>query len=81
MPEKTSARYRSLIVTSCKGGIGKSTVCANLAASLAALGHRVLVSNEARYTKKTGTDVLASILEEAPVPPVKEKMFHENAGK
>lgn len=43
MPEKTSARYRSLIVTSCKGGIGKSTVCANLAASLAALGHRVLV--------------------------------------
>ena len=45
------------------------------------LGHRVLTGNEARYTKKTGADILSAILEETPVPPVKEKMFHENAGK
>ena len=45
------------------------------------LSHRVLVSNEARYTKKTAADVLSAILAETPVPPVKEKMFHENAGK
>jgi len=45
------------------------------------LGHRVLVSNEARYTKKTGADILTAILEETPVPPAKEKMFHENTGK
>ena len=34
---------RTLMVTSCKGGIGKSTVAANLGATLAAKGHRVLL--------------------------------------
>ena len=43
MRDEASPRYRSYIVTSCKGGIGKSTVCANLAASAAKLGHRVLI--------------------------------------
>ena len=41
------------------------------------LGHRVLVTNEARYTKKTAEDILTAILEETPVPPGKGEMFHE----
>ncbi len=45
------------------------------------LGHRVSLSNEARYTKKTEADILAAILEETPVPPGKDKMFDETAGK
>ena len=45
------------------------------------MGHRVTLSNEARYTKKTEADILASILEETPVPPGKAAMFHETAGK
>ena len=45
------------------------------------LGHRVTVSNEARYTKKTEEDILAAILEETPVPPGKDRMFDEAAGK
>ena len=45
------------------------------------LGHRVSLSNEARYTKKTEADILAAILEETPVPPGKDKMFDEAAGK
>lgn len=34
---------RTLLITSCKGGIGKSTVAANLGATLAAMGKRVLL--------------------------------------
>ena len=45
------------------------------------MGHRVILSNEARYTKKSEADILASILEETPVPPGKAKMFDESAGK
>lgn len=48
---------------------------------LPVLGHRVIVTNEARYTKKTETDILSSILEETPVPPQHGEMFHEAAGK
>lgn len=35
-------RSKVLMITSCKGGVGKSTVCANLAAALAERGERVL---------------------------------------
>lgn len=39
----THETCRTLLVTSCKGGIGKSTVAANLGATLAAKGKRVLL--------------------------------------
>ena len=45
------------------------------------MGHRVILSNEARYTKKSEADILNSILEETPVPPGKAKMFDESTGK
>lgn len=45
------------------------------------LGHRVTLSNEARYTKKTEAEVLSAILSQTPVPPGKDKMFNEAAGE
>ncbi len=45
------------------------------------LGHRVLLSSEARYTKKSADDILSNILEETPVPPGRESMFDEASGK
>lgn len=46
----------------------------------AILGHRIVLGNEARYTKKTETEILAAVLEETPVPPAKEKLY-ENVRK
>ena len=37
------SKTRVTTVTSCKGGVGKSTVCANLGAALAASGRKVLL--------------------------------------
>lgn len=48
---------------------------------LPVLAHRVVLTNEARFTKKTERDVLSAILEETPVPPEKERMFSHEAGK
>ena len=45
------------------------------------LGHRVTVTNEARYTKKTAEDILSAILEETPVPPARERMFDNGTEK
>lgn len=39
----TARNTQIFLFTSCKGGVGKSTVCANLAMSLATLGRRVLL--------------------------------------
>lgn len=43
MEELRSQNARVILFTSCKGGVGKSTVCANLAMSVALRGKRVLV--------------------------------------
>jgi len=45
------------------------------------LRHRVRLSNDARYTKKTAEGVLQAILNETPVPPGHEDMFDEKSGK
>ncbi len=41
--EPTSQNTHVILFTSCKGGVGKSTVCANLAMAVAKLGKRVLL--------------------------------------
>ena len=48
---------------------------------LPVVSHRVTVTNEARYTKKTVEDVLSVILEETPVPPARERMFSHGTEK
>ena len=40
---ETAKDAQIILFTSCKGGVGKSTVCANLAMTMATLGKRVLL--------------------------------------
>ena len=63
------------------GYLGDDSVDLGVLKPRPVLCHRVVLGNEARYTKKTGTEILSGILEETPVPPQKERMFHENGGK
>lgn len=48
---------------------------------LPVLGHRVQLTNEARYTKRTGDDILGEILAAVPVPPRGGEMFNGASGK
>ena len=48
---------------------------------LPVLSHRVQLTGEAKYTGKSADAILSDILTETPVPPKKEEMFHEAAGK
>ena len=41
------------------------------------LNHRISITNEARFTKKSESDILADILSETQVPPYKEDLFNE----
>ena len=43
MDSRTNKGIKTFLITSCKGGVGKSTVAANIAFSLAASGQRVLL--------------------------------------
>lgn len=41
------------------------------------LAHRLVLTNEASYTSKTAEDILRSVLESTPVPPLHGKAFYE----
>jgi Mrp family chromosome partitioning ATPase len=43
MDSRSNKGIKTFLITSCKGGVGKSTVAANLAFSLASSGKRVLL--------------------------------------
>ena len=43
MDSRINKGIKTFLITSCKGGVGKSTVAANLAFSLASSGKRVLL--------------------------------------
>ncbi|MBS6645678.1 MAG: AAA family ATPase, partial [Clostridiaceae bacterium] len=38
--------------------------------------HRVVLTNDARYQKKTPESILSELLEETEVPPYKKELFH-----
>ena len=48
---------------------------------LPVLGHRVQLTNEARYTRRTENDILLEILSGTPVPPQGGEIFNEASGK
>ena len=43
MDSRSNKGIKTFLITSCKGGVGKSTVAANIAFSIAASGKRVLL--------------------------------------
>lgn len=48
---------------------------------LPVLGHRVQLTSQSRYTKKTEAEILGAILSGTPVPPEGEEMFDAASGK
>lgn len=44
---------------------------------LPVVSHRIILSPDARYTGKTPEEILSGILEQTPVPPLKDTLFYE----
>jgi ATP-binding protein involved in chromosome partitioning len=70
---KNTSKTRPLLISSGKGGVGKSSVTTNLAVALAAAGHRVGVVDADIYgysiPRMLGTDRDPTVIDEMLIPP------------
>ncbi len=70
---KNSSKTRALLISSGKGGVGKSSITTNLAVALAAQGHSVGVVDADIYgysiPRMLGTDREPTVIDEMLIPP------------